>query len=79
MQPDGSEGTAGFRAAQQQEMCPQNRRDGAVGGGAWRKALEDSSGSAHGEGTCWSLWDPDEAEAGKEGKFWAYYLHMENA
>lgn len=51
-------------------MLPQNLRDGAgrenVQAGTWRKVLEDSHGSAHGEGTCWSLWNPDETEQRNE-------------
>lgn len=35
--------------------------------GAWRKAVEDSHGSAHGEEMCWGLWDPDETEQRNEG------------
>lgn len=41
---------------------------GSAQAGTSRKALEDSHGAAHGEGTYRSLWDPDEAEKGKEGE-----------
>lgn len=51
--------------------APPNLRDGATGVGSEVSASRGAQecGFTHAEGTSWVLWDPDEAEAGKEGKF----------